>query len=93
MSGGPTTQNPTGKCRATAAGNSLPERQPSTSEDIAAFVAKAKAMSPYASGSKGPAGFCARRYDEPATDLGHGVRACRPTCFGKRLRSAASTSA
>src|SRR5579872_5603331 len=34
-------------------GNPLPERQPSTSEDIAAFVAKAKAMSPYAAGSKG----------------------------------------
>jgi hypothetical protein len=32
---------------------SLPELQPSTSEDIAAFVAKAKAMSPYAHGSKG----------------------------------------
>jgi hypothetical protein len=34
-------------------GKALPERQPSTSEDIAAFVAKAKAMSPYAAGSKG----------------------------------------
>src|SRR5579863_3647349 len=34
-------------------GDPLPERQPSTSEDIAAFVAKAKAMSPYAAGSKG----------------------------------------
>jgi hypothetical protein len=34
-------------------GNSLPEREPSTSEDIAAFVAKAKATSPFASGSKG----------------------------------------
>ena len=33
--------------------NPLPERQPSTSDDIAAFVAKAKAMSPYATGSKG----------------------------------------
>ena len=34
-------------------GNPLPEREPSTSEDIAAFVAKAKAMSPFAPGGKG----------------------------------------
>ena len=34
-------------------GNSLPEREPSTSDDIAAFVAKAKAMSPFTPGSKG----------------------------------------
>jgi hypothetical protein len=32
---------------------SLPEQQPSTSEDITAFVARAKAMSPHAPGSKG----------------------------------------
>ncbi|MBV9561900.1 MAG: VWA domain-containing protein [Bradyrhizobium sp.] len=32
---------------------SLPASKPSTSEDIAAFVAKAKAMSPHAPGSKG----------------------------------------
>jgi len=35
------------------AGKPLPERQSSTSEDIAAFVAKAKAMSPFAPDSKG----------------------------------------
>ena len=34
-------------------GSSLPQREPSTAEDIAAFVAKAKAMSPYAAGGKG----------------------------------------
>src|ERR1700691_4690172 len=34
-------------------GGSLPKREPSTAEDIAAFVAKAKAMSPYAAGGKG----------------------------------------
>jgi hypothetical protein len=34
-------------------GNSLPEREPSTSDDIAAFVAKARAMSPFAPGSRG----------------------------------------
>ena len=33
-------------------GPPLPERPPSTSEDIAAFVAKARATSPYAPGSK-----------------------------------------
>ncbi|HET7888360.1 MAG TPA: VWA domain-containing protein [Bradyrhizobium sp.] len=33
--------------------NSMPEREPSASEDIAAFVAKAKAMSPFAPGSRG----------------------------------------
>jgi hypothetical protein len=34
-------------------GDLLPKRQPSTSEDIAAFVAKAKAMSPFTAGGKG----------------------------------------
>jgi hypothetical protein len=34
-------------------GKSLPERESSTSDDIAAFVAKAKAMSPFAPGGKG----------------------------------------
>ena len=34
-------------------GDFLPKRQPSTSEDIAAFVAKAKAMSPFTAGGKG----------------------------------------
>src|SRR5277367_215774 len=34
-------------------GNALPKRQPSTSDDIAAFVAKAKAMSPFTAGGKG----------------------------------------
>ena len=33
--------------------NPLPERPTSTSEDIAAFVAKAKAVSPFAAGNKG----------------------------------------
>src|SRR3981189_1336612 len=32
---------------------SLPEKNPSASEDIAAFVAKARAMSPHAPGAKG----------------------------------------
>ncbi len=37
---------------------SLPEARPSASEDIAAFVAKAKAMSPHAAG--GGAGWYSR---------------------------------
>src|SRR5258707_13345749 len=32
---------------------SLPETKPSASEDIAAFVARARAMSPHAAGAKG----------------------------------------
>ncbi len=35
------------------AGHTLPEAAPSTSADIAAFVAKARAMSPHAGGAKG----------------------------------------
>jgi hypothetical protein len=37
----------------TGKAGSLPEAKPSTSEDIAAFVAKARAMSPHASGARG----------------------------------------
>src|SRR4030081_1007245 len=36
---------------------SLPEQRPSASEDIAAFVAKARATSPHAPGAKGRLGF------------------------------------
>ena len=53
----------------------LPEARPSAAEDIAAFVAKARAMSPHASRRQGQAGICARRHHEPAADLGHGLRA------------------
>jgi hypothetical protein len=49
----------------------LPEREPSTSEDIAAFVTKAKAMSPFASGSKGRLVFAldATMSRQPAWDM------------------------
>src|SRR3569832_101352 len=53
MSGEPSNSKPKRDVTRERDGNSLPERKPSTSEDIAAFVAKAKAMSPFASGSKG----------------------------------------
>src|ERR1700760_2273064 len=36
-----------------AQSRSLPESNPSTSEDIAAFVARARAMSPHAQGGRG----------------------------------------
>src|ERR1700740_1294743 len=39
--------------REASKGSSLPEAQSSASEDIAAFVAKARAMSPHAAGARG----------------------------------------
>src|SRR4051794_15917462 len=39
--------------RKAGSGKSLPEARPSASEDIAAFVAKARAMSPHAAGARG----------------------------------------
>jgi hypothetical protein len=55
MSGEPTkpkSENITSATKAEAAG-SLPDSKPSTPDDIAAFVAKARAMSPHAAGSRG----------------------------------------
>ena len=53
MAGEPTNSKSDREVTRERDGNSLPEREPSTSDDIAAFVAKAKAMSPFAPGSKG----------------------------------------
>jgi hypothetical protein len=58
MSGEPTkpkSVTEVSPARQTASGKtgSLPEATPSASEDIAAFVAKARAMSPHAAGAKG----------------------------------------
>ena len=58
MSGEPTkpkSETEVFPARKTASGKSgsLPETAPSASEDIAAFVAKARAMSPHAAGAKG----------------------------------------
>ena len=44
--------------RLTRNGGPLPEARPSASDDIAAFVAKARAMSPHAAGARG--GWCSR---------------------------------
>src|SRR4030088_1256706 len=58
MSGEPTKQksatevSPAQKSASGKAG-SLPETKPSASDDIAAFVARARAMSPHAAGAKG----------------------------------------
>ena len=58
-------------------GNALPERPPSTSEDIAAFVARAKAMSPFASGKKGRLIFAldATMSRQPAWDMACALQA------------------
>jgi len=58
-------------------GNSLPERQPSTSEDIAAFIAKAKAMSPFATGNRGRLVFAldATMSRQPAWDMACALQA------------------
>ena len=58
MSGEPIKPKPAGDVTsAQEAGSgkagSLPETKPSTSEDVAAFVAKARALSPHAAGAKG----------------------------------------
>jgi len=58
MSGEPTKPKPAGDVTSTQTSGSgkagsLPETKPSASEDIAAFVAKALAMSPNAAGAKG----------------------------------------
>ena len=53
MAGEPNNSKSDGRGVRDREGNSLPERQPSASEDIAAFVAKAKAMSPFTAGGKG----------------------------------------
>jgi hypothetical protein len=58
MSGEPTKSKsaaevPLAQKAASGRTGSLPEAQPSASEDIAAFVAKARAMSPHAAGARG----------------------------------------
>ena len=53
MSGEPTKPNSADRASPGGKTGSLPEATPSASEDIAAFVAKAKTMSPHADGSRG----------------------------------------
>jgi hypothetical protein len=55
MSGEPTKPKSSGDVSSAQTGKTsgLPEATPSASEDIAAFVAKARAMSPHAAGARG----------------------------------------
>ncbi len=53
MSGEPRDPKSDKQIRRARAGNPPQERSPSSADDIAAFVAKAKAMSPFAAGTKG----------------------------------------
>jgi hypothetical protein len=58
MSGEPTkpksaTELPSAQKSASGKAGSLPEKNPSASDDIAAFVARARSMSPHAPGAKG----------------------------------------
>jgi hypothetical protein len=71
MSGEPSNSKSNGQVTRDRDGNSLPEREPSTSEDIAAFLSKAKAMSPFAPGSKGRLVFAldATMSRQPTWDL------------------------
>ena len=90
MSGEPTKpKSPveTSARRNTAAGKagSLPQEMPSAAEDIAAFVAKARAMSPHAAGAKGRLVFAldATMSRQPTWDM-----AC--TLQGDMFREAAA---
>jgi hypothetical protein len=76
MSGGPGNSKSRSELSRDRERNSLPE-QPSSSEDIAAFVAKAKAMSPYAAGSKGRLVFAldATMSRQPTWDMACGLQA------------------
>src|SRR6516225_372663 len=53
MSGEPIKPKSADEASKTGKEDSLPEARPSASEDIAAFVARAKAMSPHAAGARG----------------------------------------
>src|SRR3954451_16780040 len=57
--------------------DSLPEAKPSGSEDIAAFVAKARAMSPHAAGARGRLVFAldATMSRQPTWDMACGLQA------------------
>src|SRR4051794_11978716 len=82
MSGKP--DNPTsldkaalGQKRASGESGSLPDSRRSASEDIAAFIAKARAMSPFAAGAKGRLVFAldATMSRQPTWDLACALQA------------------
>src|ERR1044071_7995199 len=53
MAGEPIKPRSASDVAAGAASKGVPDARPSTSEDIAAFVAKARAMSPHGAGARG----------------------------------------
>src|SRR5467141_507442 len=82
MSGEPTKPKSAGEVSSAQSAESgktgrLPEATPSASEDIAAFVAKARAMSPHAAGAKGRLVFAldATMSRQPAWDMACALQA------------------
>src|ERR1700716_1078188 len=82
MSGGPTKPKSAGDLSsaqkaASGKAGSLPEGRPSASEDIAAFVAKARATSPHAPGAKGRLVFAldATMSRQPTWDMAWALQA------------------
>src|SRR6204780_904844 len=82
MSGEPTkskSETEVAPARKTASGKSgsLPEPAPSAAEDIAAFVAKARAMSPHAAGARGRLVFAldATMSRQPTWDMAGALQA------------------
>src|ERR1700682_6623372 len=82
MSGKPTNPKSAGELSAGQRAESgkagrLPEATPSASEDIPAFVAKARAMSPHAAGARGRLGFAldATMSRQPTWDMACALQA------------------
>src|SRR6202165_3258311 len=82
MTGEPTKPKPAGDVASTqksgsGKAGSLPETKPSASEDIAAFVAKARAMSPHAAGARGRLVFAldATMSRQPTWDMASALQA------------------
>ena len=77
MAGEPIKPGSTDKASEAGKEGSLPEARPSASEDIAAFVARAKAMSPHAAGARGRLIFAldATMSRQPTWDMACGLQA------------------
>ena len=88
-SAGDVTSTPTAEPRKAG---SVPEAKPSASEDIAAFVTKARAMSPHRAGAKGRLIFAldATMSRQPTWDMACTLQA---DMFREAASSAVSTSA
>jgi len=77
MSGEPIKPKSANEASEAGKEGSLPEARPSASEDIAAFVARAKAMSPHAAGARGRLIFAldATMSRQPTWDMACGLQA------------------